>query len=295
MLRKGEPTYLEEANTDQLRAFDTLKAALTNPQLPNPDLPYSDDTDACSDQIGCALLQTHSDGTRYPIGFWIRSLSPNEKNYSTGDRECLAVVWAVQILRPYLERRHLHLFTVQQALKWIMDLTESNDRLAGWRLRLLEFDFKVFYRKGAKNTIADAIFRLPTWGYLNVAPDLEIPCFTIESSAAQHEPRPPPLQKHSDTSSWLPQDCDPDWDPPPHLEVLAVDSAPTVSFTPLLLGELQEPKRRTRCADKPIQISTRDAQHHTWKTIVSSSANFPRRRGRANNLSIRSPAAHLIP
>lgn len=54
-----------------------------------------------------------------------------------------------------------------------MDLAESHGWLARWRLRLLEYDFKVYYRKGAKNTIADAISRLPTWGYLNVPPTLK--------------------------------------------------------------------------------------------------------------------------
>ncbi len=77
-------------------------------------------------------------------------------NYSVGEKECLAVVWAVQILRPYLERRHFDLYTDHQALKWMMDLTDVGGRLARWRLRLLEFDFTVRYKKGLKNTIADA-------------------------------------------------------------------------------------------------------------------------------------------
>lgn len=45
-------------------------------------------------------------------------------------------------------------------LKWILDLAEANGRLARWSLRLLEFDFKVFYRKGAKNTIADGVCQI---------------------------------------------------------------------------------------------------------------------------------------
>lgn len=45
----------------------------------------------------------------------------------------------------------------------------------------MEYEFKVFYRRGAKNTIADAVSRLPTWGYTNVDPDLDIPCFGVFS------------------------------------------------------------------------------------------------------------------
>lgn len=111
-------------------------------------------------------------GERHPIGFWSRGLNPAEKNYSTGEKECLAVVWAVQILRPYLERSHFDLYTDHQALRWIMNLYDAFGRLARWRLRLLEYDFTVHYRKGLKNQIADAISRLPTWGETGIAPDL---------------------------------------------------------------------------------------------------------------------------
>ncbi len=136
-----------------------MKKALASPpilRLPRPDLPFTVDTDACDYQVGCALLQRHEDGVRHPVGFWSRSLYSAERNYGVGEKECLAVVWAVQILRPYLERRHFDLSTDHQALKWMMDLTDVSGRLARWRLRLLEFDFTVRYKKGLKNTIADA-------------------------------------------------------------------------------------------------------------------------------------------
>ncbi len=41
-----------------------------------------------------------------------------------------------------------------------MNLAVSSCRLARWRLHLLEFAFTVKYKKGAKNTIADALSRL---------------------------------------------------------------------------------------------------------------------------------------
>lgn len=63
-------------------------------------------------------------------------------------------------LRPYLERCHFELFADQKSLKWTMELTDVNNRLDRWSLFLMEYDFKVFYRKGAKNMIADAMTRL---------------------------------------------------------------------------------------------------------------------------------------
>ena len=43
----------------------------------------------------------------------------------------------------------------------------------------MEFDITVTYKKGAKNTIADAISRLPTYGVAKLAPDTEVPCYFI--------------------------------------------------------------------------------------------------------------------
>ena len=82
LLKKGAPVELLPLNEHQLRSFNLLKQALKEPpilRLPRPGLPYSVDTDASDYQNGCALLQTHEDGSRYPIGFGLVPLSkPNE-------------------------------------------------------------------------------------------------------------------------------------------------------------------------------------------------------------------------
>ncbi len=112
---------------ERTRALELLKAAVPRPtilRLPRVDLPFSVDTDACEYQIGWALMQGNEDGTRYSIGFWSRSLLPAEKNYSVRGKHCLAVVWAVQLLRPYLKRKRFELFTDHRALKWLLDLCE---------------------------------------------------------------------------------------------------------------------------------------------------------------------------
>ena len=153
-------------------------------RLSKTGVPFSVDTDACNHQVGCALLQVSEDGTRHPIGFWSRSLSAAERNYSVGEKECLAIVWAVQMLRPYLEGTHFHLFTDHQALKWILSGSDHSGRLARWRLGLLEFDFTISYKKGIKNTIADAVSRLPTYGESDFAPDIDVPCYVVESKLA---------------------------------------------------------------------------------------------------------------
>lgn len=70
-----------------------------------------------------------------------------------------------------------------------MSLTDASGRLARWRLRLLEFDFTVKYRKGAANAIADAISRLPTFHECPVGPEVDVPCFLVEAG------QDPPIQE----------------------------------------------------------------------------------------------------
>ena len=108
----------------------------------------------------------------------VLSIQP-KKNYTTTEKECLAVVWGCQILRPYLEGSHFRIYTDHQPLKWLLGLTDTSGRLARWRLRLSEFDYSVDYKKGIKNTLADALSRLATDGETTVGPDLDIPVLPI--------------------------------------------------------------------------------------------------------------------
>ncbi len=103
---------LQPLSDKQRSAFELLKKALLEPRIlrmSDPTRPFSVDTDACQYQIGAALFQEDEDGVHHPVGFWSRTLQKPQRNYSASERECLAVVWAVQILRPYLEGSH---FTV---------------------------------------------------------------------------------------------------------------------------------------------------------------------------------------
>ena len=61
------------------------------------------------------------------------------------------VVWACLLLRLYIEIQRLTVVTDHEVLKWLLTYKESTGRLARWRLRLLEYDFDIRYRKGIKH------------------------------------------------------------------------------------------------------------------------------------------------
>ena len=71
-------------------AFTTFKSQLINPRvlaIPKADRRYTLDTDACDYQVSCVLLQEQDEETNpKPIGYWSRSLSKEEQNYTTTEK-----------------------------------------------------------------------------------------------------------------------------------------------------------------------------------------------------------------
>ena len=152
-LMKDKPQQWGDLNEEETKAFETLKERLIEPPvlaLPKLQGRYTIDTDACNTQVGCVLLQEQEgEKTPNPVGYWSRTLSPAEQNYTTTEQECLAVVWSVLMLRPYLEGQEFTIRTDHDSLKWLMALSDASGRLQRWLLRLQEFDFNINHRPGA--------------------------------------------------------------------------------------------------------------------------------------------------
>ena len=86
--------------------------------------------------MGAILSQVGKDGEEHPVCFASRSCNPAEQNYSSFEGECLAVVRATSLFRPYLFGNSFHLVTDHEPLKWIMTTTKLTGKLARWSLLL---------------------------------------------------------------------------------------------------------------------------------------------------------------
>nr|GFB31960.1 reverse transcriptase domain-containing protein [Tanacetum cinerariifolium] len=96
-----------------------------------------------------------------------------ETNYTTTEKEMLAVVYAFEKFRSYLIMNKSIVYTDHSALKYLFAKKDTKARLLRWILLLQEFDFKVIDTKGAENYAADHLSRLEN-PYENVFDPKEI-------------------------------------------------------------------------------------------------------------------------
>lgn len=83
------------------------------------------------------------------------SLWHNRKSVSIRGLGDISVVWAVKLLDPHLQGAHLTIRTDQEALSWILDMTDAKGRLSRWRLRLSVLEYDIVHRAGVKHQAAD--------------------------------------------------------------------------------------------------------------------------------------------
>lgn len=162
---------------DEQTAFTVLKESLSKaPVLRqiDEDLPFTLRTDASAYALGAVLLQGECPKEEKPVEYASRLLNSAEKNYSTTEREALAVVWALTKFRGYIDGSKVHVVTDHQPLKWLMSLKAPTGRLARWALQIQQFDLDISYAPGKTNVVADLLSR----------PILDEPMDPIEVSSA---------------------------------------------------------------------------------------------------------------
>ena len=121
-----------------IRRIETIAVSSPILKLPNIDLPYVIQTDASNTGIGAVLLQEY-EGIKHPICYISRKLLQREQNYSVGERECLAVIWAIHKLQRYISQTVFTLETDHRPLECLNKGTATNSRIIRWKLILQSY------------------------------------------------------------------------------------------------------------------------------------------------------------
>lgn len=150
-------------NEQAINAFEELKEAMIDaPVLKTPDFSkrFLVQCDASDHSISGVISQKDDESNEdRPIAFVSRKLRGAELNYTTTEKECLAVIFAIEKFSHYIEGIEFDVITDHSALLWLLNQKELKGRLARWVMRIQHFDFNIKHIKGKLNTVPDAISR----------------------------------------------------------------------------------------------------------------------------------------
>ena len=143
-------------------SFVSIKTILSSKpvlKLPNPSKSFILRTDASSVGLGCVLMQYGDEDIAHPIAYAGRSLLPAERNYSTIERECLSMVWAINKFKYYLIGKEFILEVDHKPLIYLNKFKGSNSRLMRWAIALQPYRFSLVHIPGKENVGADLLSR----------------------------------------------------------------------------------------------------------------------------------------
>ncbi|CAL0324442.1 unnamed protein product [Lupinus luteus] len=149
-------------DTECANAFETLKNKLvTAPVIVAPDwhLDFELMCDASDYAVGAVLGQRKSK-VFHAIHYASKVLNDAQINYTTTEKELLAIVYALEKFRSYLIGSKVIIFTDHAAIKYLLTKSDSKPRLLRWVLLLQEFDLVIKDKKGSENYVADHLSRL---------------------------------------------------------------------------------------------------------------------------------------
>ena len=165
LTKKASPEVVKW-NPECETAFQTLKELLVSRpilQLPDLNRPFILRTDASGIGIAATLMQEDNEhpDILHPVAYASRKLNTAERNYSTVEQECLALIWGIDKFQLYLYGRHFKIQTDNQPMLFLATTKQMNAKLMRWSLILSQYSFTVEYIRSKDNHGADFLSRHP--------------------------------------------------------------------------------------------------------------------------------------
>ena len=131
-------------------------------QLHYPDLQRSFvlHMDASNHALGATLSQANDAGDLQLVTCTSRKLNPAERNYTTHEKEMLALNHALKKWKHYLLGSRINVYTDNAALKYWRTAQNLSPRQIRWVKYMQTFDIEITHIPGNDNTAADALSRL---------------------------------------------------------------------------------------------------------------------------------------
>ncbi|RVW22906.1 Retrovirus-related Pol polyprotein from transposon opus [Vitis vinifera] len=107
-------------------------------RAPNWQLPFEVMCDASDFAIG-AVLGQREDGKPYVIYYASKTLNEAQRNYTTTEKELLAVVFALDKFRAYLVGSFIIVFTDHSALKYLLTKQDAKARKTPWYAHIANY------------------------------------------------------------------------------------------------------------------------------------------------------------
>ena len=151
---------------EQEQAFMRVQQLLESAELANfrQECQCIVTTDASNVGIGAVLTQQDGEIESPPVAYFSKRLQKAQRNYSTGEKETLAIVEALERWYPLLYGRRFLVRTDHSALLTLLTPGGSGRtawRIQRWGLRLLPFTFDLEFVRSQDNP-ADYLSRFPS-------------------------------------------------------------------------------------------------------------------------------------
>jgi hypothetical protein len=159
-LKKGAKV---ECNTETLRAFEEVKAIMTNP----PVLTLFDssarsvvEVDSSAFAMGAVLKNRYEDGSEKVVAYASKCLNPAQTRYCTTRRELLGIIFALKTWRHFLIGRPVIIRTDHAALQYLLKGKTLTNQLARYLDFVADYMIEIEWISGGKNAIADFLSRM---------------------------------------------------------------------------------------------------------------------------------------